>query len=123
MVKAYILNVELNPNNERSYILDGIKHGRYSENVILVPRNHLLDLLFDVLDGHLVLLLTKRDELLIRHFADLILSKVLDHGVQNLVDGGTIYTDLLLISILFQRVYDHIFQCDVFFIRRLLRVD
>ena len=108
MVKAYILNVELNPENERSYILDGIKHGRHSENVILVPRDHLLDLLFDVLDGHLVLLLTKREKLLIRHFADLVLSKVCDHGVQDLVDGGTGF-DLLLICILFHRVYDHIF--------------
>lgn len=75
------MNVELDPENERSYVFEGIVHGRDLKNVVLVPRNYLLDFLFDVSGGHLVLLLVKREELLIRHFTDLILAKAFDHGV------------------------------------------
>ena len=85
-----------------------------------MPRNYLLDLLFDVLDGHLILLLTKRYELLIRHFADFILAKDCFHGVKNLFDGGIGSTANLL-----HCLYDHVFKIDVFSIgyRGLLIVD
>ena len=118
MVKT---NLELDLENERSYLLDGVEDGRYSENVVLVPGNDLLDLLFDVLDGHLVLLLAERDELLIRHFAHFVISKAFDHGVQNLVNGSV--DSSAAISYLFHGGDDHIFQSHVLLVRGLLGID
>lgn len=83
-----------------------------------MPGNYLLDLLSDVLCGHLILLLIKRDELLVRQFTDLVLAKIFDHGVENLIYRGIGPTDFL------HGVNYHIFEIVIFeVIRGLLGVD